>query len=402
MPINAENSEGQLQSFAAVNLTSTGDFAHRATGLLKKRFLASLHKIKLSFWLVVAAPTLISLVYFGVLASDIYVSESRFVIRSPSQPQKSGLGLLLGGVGFSNAGEELQAAQGYIESRDALKGLNVDGYAAQAWSRDEVSHIDRFNPFGLNGSSEDLYKFYKTKVSARYDPKTGIVTLNVRAFRPEDANRLNSKLLQQTEALINRLNDRGAEDLVKYAQRELDESRKAAVDASAELAKYRDAKRIIDPERQATVQLQMISKLQDELIGARMQLLQLTSAAKQNPQIPFLRVRIAGLEQAINQQISDIAGSDNSLSKAAAEFRQLQAQSEFAEKQLVLASAALQEARADARKQRAYLERIAQPSLPDDAVEPRRLRGVASTFVVALITWGILMMLIAGVREHQE
>ena len=51
---------------------------------------------------VVVLPTLLSAVYFGVLASNVYVSESSFVIRSPrSQGSLSGLGALLQGAGFS-------------------------------------------------------------------------------------------------------------------------------------------------------------------------------------------------------------------------------------------------------------------------------------------------------------
>ena len=48
------------------------------------------------FWLTVVVPTVLATLYFGFLASDVYVSESRYVVRSPEKPQKGGLGLLLG------------------------------------------------------------------------------------------------------------------------------------------------------------------------------------------------------------------------------------------------------------------------------------------------------------------
>jgi capsule polysaccharide export protein KpsE/RkpR len=146
----------------------------------------------------------------------------------------------------------------------------------------------------------------------------------------------------------------------------------------------------------------MISKLQDELIGARMQVLQLQSAAAQNPQIPLLRVRIRGLEKAIAEQLGEIAGNEGSLSEAAAQYQRLQLQREFADQQLGLALSALQEARNEARRQRAYVERVAQPSLPDAALEPRRWRGFFATLVISLVAWGILSMLLAGVREHRD
>lgn len=359
------------------------------------------HRIKPLFWFVVIIPTLLATLYFGFLAQDVFISESRFVVRSPDKPQRGGLGVLLGGAGFSSASEEVLAAQGFIDSRDGLKALNADGFARRAWGDDDVSILSRFNPLGWYGSFEDLYSFYRGKVHAEYNPETSITTLTVRAFSPRDAQAMNTRLLQRAEALVNELNERGSEDLVKYAEREVAEARQQASEATLALASYRNRAGVIDPERQATVQLQMISKLQDELIGARMQLLQLSAAAARNPQIPLLRLRVTGLEREIEKQLGQIAGNENSLSEAAAEFQRLQLQQEFANQQLALALSAQQEARNEARRQRAYVERVAQPSLPDDAREPRRLRGIFATFIVALLAWAIMTMLLAGIREHK-
>ena len=262
--------------------------------------------------------------------------------------------------------------------------------------------FDRFDPIGWSGSSEDLYQYYRGKVAAAYDAETGITTLTVRAFGASDARKLNERLLEKAEALVNQLNSRGTEDLVRYAEREVVEAKAQASSAAQELAAFRNRKGVIDPERQASVQLQMISKLQDELIGARLQLLQLSKAAPENPQIPLLRLRISGLQQAIDAELGAIAGGDGSLSETAAEYQRLQVQREFADQQLGLALAALQDARNEARRQRAYVERVAQPSLPDDALEPRRIRGIFATLLIGLVAWGILTMLLAGVREHRN
>ncbi|OYX92442.1 MAG: hypothetical protein B7Y74_12115, partial [Novosphingobium sp. 35-62-5] len=37
------------------------------------------------FLLAVILPTLLATLYFGFIASDVYISESRFVIKSPDQ-----------------------------------------------------------------------------------------------------------------------------------------------------------------------------------------------------------------------------------------------------------------------------------------------------------------------------
>ena len=359
-------------------------------------------KLGLLFWLAVVAPTALAVLYFGFFASDVYISESRYVVRSPEKPQKAGLGMLLGSAGFAAASEEVRAAQGFIQSRDALRAINKDEFARKAWGSGSVFIFDRFDPLGWSSSFEDLYKYYEGKIDAAYDTETGITVLTVRAFNPGEAQAINARLLQNAETLVNQLNQRGRTDLVRFAEQEVADAKKEAANAAQQLAAYRNRRGVIDPERQATVQLQMISKIQDELIGARMQLLQLTRAAGQNPQIPLLKVRIAGLEQAIKEELGEVAGSNGSLSAAAAEYQRLQVQREFADQQLGLSLAALQDARNEARRQGAYVERVAQPSLPDDALEPRRLRGILATFVIGLVAWGILTLLLAGVREHRN
>ena len=354
------------------------------------------------FWFVVLLPTAISVLYYGFIASDVYTSESQFVVRSPERPARNGLGVILASAGFSNASEEVRAAQGYIQSRDALRTLEADNLARKAWGSPEVSLFDRFNPLGWSGSFEELYRYYTGKVGIEFDSETGITRLTVRAFTPGDSQVINRRLLEQAEGLVNKLNERGQSDMIRNAEREVTEAQEQSRKAALELAGFRNQAGVIDPERQATVQLQMISKLQDELIGARMQLLQLSAVAAQNPQIPMLRVRIKGLERAIGEQLGQVAGGSRSLSAAAVQYQRLQLQREFADRQLAAALAASQEARNEGRRQRAYVERIAQPSLPDTAMGPRRLRGVLATLVVGLAAWGILVMLLAGVREHRS
>jgi capsular polysaccharide transport system permease protein len=74
----------------------------------------------------------------------------------------------------------------------------------------------------------------------------------------------------------------------------------------------------------------------------------------------------------------------------------------FADKQLAAAMTALETARSEAQRKQLYLERIVQPNLPDAPTEPSRVRNVLVIFVVALVVWGILSLLMAGIREHYE
>jgi capsular polysaccharide transport system permease protein len=352
------------------------------------------------FLLTVVVPTAFAILYFGLFASDVYVSESRFVVRSPDKPAASGLGVLLKSAGFSNAGDEIYAAHEYVRSRDALKELNRNDAVVRSYGNSAISIFNRFNPLGLGGSFEDLYDYYGGKVRVEYATTSAITTLTVRAFAPQDAQMFNRQLLERSEELVNRLNNRGRTDLIRFSTEEVVEAKMAAREAALSLARFRNARGIIDPEKQATLQLQMVSKLQDELIGARTQLQQLQAMAPENPQIPILEVRINSLSREIDEQLGLVAGNRRSLSATAAQYQRLELEREFADRRLAAAMNSLEEARNEARRKQAYVERIVQPSLPDEAQEPRRLRGILATLVLGLAAWAILKMLLAGIREH--
>jgi capsular polysaccharide transport system permease protein len=369
---------------------------------IKRDRWSMLRGVNRLFLITVVIPTSLACVYFGLLASDIYVSEAQFVVRSPDKPATSGLGILLKSVGFSNAGDEIFATQDYVVSRDALRALNRNGAVETAYTKPGISIFDRFNPLGTNGSFENLFDYYAGKVHIEHDATSSITTLSVKAFSAEDALRFNRQLLEQAEGLVNRLNTRGQSDLVEYAKRETEEAEQAGLRASRELGRYRDQRGVIDPEKQATVQLQMVSKLQDELIGARTQLSQLRALAPENPQIPLLETRIAALTREIGGALGQVTGARSSLSATAVRYQRLELEREFAARRLTAALTSLQEARNEARRQQAYVERIVQPSLPDEAELPRRWRGILATLVLGLIAYGVLTMLLAGIREHQD
>lgn len=353
------------------------------------------------FIVIVVVPTIISVIYFGLLASDVYVSEAKFVVRSPEKSTPTGLGMLLKGAGFSNAGDEIHAAQDFLVSRDALTQLNRKDAFKTAFTRPQISTFDRFDPIGSDGSFESLFKYYKSRIRVDYETASSITTLTVRAYTPQDAQKINEQLLRMAEAMVNRLSARGREDLIQFAAAEVEGAKVKARDAALALSAFRNANGLVDPEKQAAIQLQMISKLQDELIGAKTQIQELREYAPQSSQLSVLATRVQSLEREIDLQSGRIAGDRKSLAASAAQYQRVAMESQFADRQLASAMSSLQEAENEARRKQAYVERIVEPNRPDAALEPKRLRGIGTTFLMCFIIWGVLVMLMAGVREHR-
>ena len=355
------------------------------------------------FVATVVLPTVLAAIYYGLIASDIYISESRFVVRSPQRQMQTGLlSTFLQGSSFSHTQDDVYSVNDFILSRDALKELNDHLGLAKKFSSGSIDFLHRFPTLDWDDSFEALHRYYLNRVSVDYDSASSISTLRVSAFTAEDAYKINELLLGMSERLVNQLSERSRQDVIRYAAAEAKEAERQAKEAAVALAVYRDQNAILNPEQQSVIQLQLISKLQDELILTKTQLAQLRRFTPDNPQIPVLVNRLDTLQKEMDSELAKIAGTNGSLSNKAVAYERLELDREFADKQLAAALASLEAARNEAQRQQLYLERVVQPSLPDYPEEPRRVRSVLVVFVLGLIAWGILGLLLASVREHLD
>jgi capsular polysaccharide transport system permease protein len=356
----------------------------------------------------VLLPTALAVAYFGFYASDIYVTESTYVVRSPAQKSigQTGIGALISGAtglsGFAQAPDDVHAVSEYIMSRDALQKLNDRLDVRSAWGNTDIDLVQRFDPLGWDSSMEKLFEYYPRRVNILVDDKGGITTLTVSSFEAEHSAAINRLLLGEAERLVNVLNERGRTDLIRFAENEVALAEEKAKAAALAVSVFRNTQAVVDPEKQTMLHFEQIARLQEELIRTRGQLTQLRVFAPDSPHPPALEVQAQTLEREIEAETEKITGGEDSLASKAAEYQRLQLEREFADRQLAVAMAALESARSEAQRQQLYLETIDQPTLPDAPIQPRRLRGILTTFILSLFAWGILALLLAGVREHQH
>jgi capsular polysaccharide transport system permease protein len=315
------------------------------------------------FVLTVLVPTLLAGLYYGAVASDVFISESRFVVRSPQRPAQGGLGALLQGTVFSRSQDDTYSVHDYIRSRDALQELDSKLAFRKALSDPAIDRLSRFPALDFDASFEGFYKHYQKHVAIEYDSVSSISVLRVRAFTAEDAKKVNELLLEMSERLVNNLNIRSREDLIRVAQVEVRNAEERAKTAAEAVSGFRSDRGVFDPDRQSALQLQAVGRQREELLAAETQLAQLRQAP--------------GYERVVLEKT-------------------------FAERQLASALTALDSARNEAQRKQLYLERLVQPNRPDNALEPRRVRSILTVLVAGLLLWGVVSLVLASVREHTE
>ncbi len=359
-------------------------------------------RTNLILWCTVIIPTALAVLYYGVIASDVYISESRFVVRSPQRQAQTGLSTLLQGSGFSRSQDDTYSVHDFILSRDALKVLDDQLAVRKAYSSNTIDFIDRFPGLDWDDSFEAFHRYYRNHVTIDYDTVSSITILRVRAFTSADAKNVNDLLLKMGEGLVNNLNNRSRQDLIKTAELEVSVGEEKVKSAAVALAGFRNNQSVFDPDRQSTLQLQGVSKLQEELVATETQLTEIKRVSPNNPLVASLRNRVETLRKAISAETSKVAGAGGSLTSKSGAFERLSLEKVFAEKQLAASMAALESARSEALRKQLYLERLVQPNLPDKAVEPRRIRSIFMVVVLCLVAWGVISLLVASIKEHTD
>src|SRR3984957_4817299 len=110
--------------------------------------------------LTVIAPTCVAILYYGFFASDVFISESRFLVRSPQQPMQSGfVGELLQGSGITHSQDDTYSVHDYILSRDALRELDERLAVRKAFTSKQVDPINRFAGLFPDDSFEEFFRY---------------------------------------------------------------------------------------------------------------------------------------------------------------------------------------------------------------------------------------------------
>jgi len=357
---------------------------------------------RLWFIIFVILPTLLSATYYLFIASDQYVSESRFVIKTPNQRQAptTSLANLIQTTGMSFGLEQTREVLDYLNSRAAVGDISKNIDLKAVFENENADFLSRYPRPWKKDRFENLYGYYRGMVDASIDSDTNIAVVRVRAFTPEESYRINEGLLQLSEAMVNRLSDRAQRQSVSEADRHVVEAEQRLKKARVAMSRYRQSENLVDPNKQATGVLEISDHLIVEQTALQSQLELMTRVAPKNPMIPSIRRKIEANERAIASQYGRAVGTEGALAGKLPGYEQVAVEQEMATQNYKIAGAALEQARLEAQNQHFYLERISSPRAPDLSQYPRRIQMILTIGFASLCLYFVGWMLVVGILEH--
>lgn len=350
--------------------------------------------------LLILLPTILCAVYYFGIAADQYRSEARFIVRTPTKPDVRGGLTFLVQLGLVKSQDDAFIVQDYITSRDALQALAAKIPLKAMYARKSADFLARYPSLFYGQKEERFYRYFAQMVTVIHTDRTGITTLQADAFRPEDARLIVETLLSLSEALVNQINRRIQSDAIANGVAELERAQARVVSAQAAITEFRNRELIVDPQQSALALAELIAQLSAELGAVQAQIAELKSGTAGSPQISTLQRKAAALRGQIAEERAKITSDKGGLAMRIANYERLVLQREFANRMLGAAEAELVRARAEAARQLLYLERVVEPSLPDDATLPRRLRKVITVLVINVVLACLGWLVFTGVREH--
>ncbi len=376
--------------------------ANRVKSFLSKR------GVSISFFACVILPCVAWAIFASAYATPRYTSEFRAMVRTTES--MSGIGGIaqLFGVGGVNKGNEATAIVQFLRSREA-PSIVMQEFDLRAEFR--KGNIDYFSSLGPDNSIEALTRYWNKMSSVEYDKATGTIVVDVTTFDPNTSYRIASILLSASDKLVNEITDQVRSDSLKTASDEVSKAEQRLRDLLNQQQVLQDTVQMLDPQQAATANLTLIASLQQLISTKRAEIAaQRSRMADDAPSIianqrvltgleDELR-RISGLNTSLENPQVNALDQGSPISAVLGSFREVEAETRFAEQSYASALSSLEAARMEAARKQVYLATILPPRVPEEASFPRPGYDTLRVFSMALAVWLIGLMSFYAVREH--
>jgi len=339
--------------------------------------------------------------YWGVIATDRYVSEANIVLESPqiAAPTLSFESLF---TGSSSRSADMLLLRDYLLSVDILRDLeNTVGFKKH-YSDTNIDYFSRL--YDENAYMEELHEYFLSRVSVELDDYAQVLRIKVRAFSPEKAQHIAKFLLSKGEQQMNELGKRLADEQVRFLEQQIFVLNKRFEDTRKELLDYQNEQGLVSPAGTVESINAVVASLEAQLTELKAQKTTLISyQSETSPEVVRITTEINSLKEQIDLERARMAqSSGGALNVISSEYQTLELKTQFAQESYSAALAALESTRIEAARKLKQISILQKPTLPEYPVEPERMRNSIMFAVVVIFLTLITQMMILIVKEHRD
>ena len=350
-------------------------------------------------WALALVAAFVAIFYWSFLATERYVSEATVVLGSPEiAPTSFSFSSLLSGTGGSG---DLLLLREHLLSVDMLRKLDDELALREHYSQSSIDFLSRM---ATDASIESFHKHYLKHIEIIFDEYSAVLRVRVQAYSSEMAHAMASQLLTAGEAHMNDMGQRLAQEQLNFIDAQVATLSERLVSSREALLAFQNKHGLVSPSGTVESIFAIVSQLEGQLAlreaerkaGSRFQSNNAAEMIRLQSQIDALRQQI-DLEKARMAQ-----NSGDALNRLAAEYETIQLQARFALELYSNSLMALENTRVEAARKLKQISVLQQPTFPEYAVEPRRIRAIMIFLFFALSLAALVHLIMLVIRDHRD
>jgi len=351
-------------------------------------------------WALAGVLIVIAAIYWGLIATDRYVSRAHIVLESPEVNLSSmNISSLLSGTQGSG---DLLLLRDHLLSVTMLKKLQQDLDLRSHYSQ---QFIDRWSRLGsADVPIEHFHEYMLKHISVEFDEYSAILKIQVEAYDREMATNIVQALLDEGEQHMNRMGQRLAEEQVEFIDEQAKIAEQRLFDARERLLQFQNEKGLVAPTQTVQAIFSTVSQLQAQTaaLEARKKAL-LSYQSPQSPEVMRLSSEIRSLEEQIQLEQDKLAKqTGNALNQTSAEYETLQLRAEFALQLYTTTITALESTRIEAARKLKQVSILEFPTQPEYSTKPERMYNWVVFLLFTLFIAAIVHLARAIIRDHKH
>lgn len=347
--------------------------------------------------------SLLAALYWGLIASDRYVSEAHVVIQRTdlSSGQSMSFVSLLGNLGAGVQPEQL-LLRDHLLSVDMLKKLdaklNLRAHYSN-WRRDVLSRM-----WFENTALEWFHQHYLSRVSVEFDDYSGVLVIKTQGYDAKTAHAIATMLVEEGERFMNFMGHSLAQEQVTFLEKQVADMNKRVIQARQAVLSFQNQKGLVSPQGTAENLAAVVNRLESQRIELQTRLAAMLGyLMPTSPNVVEVNMQIAAVEKQIAQEKARLTSpNEATLNRTVEEFQRLELEAQFALDVYKTALVALETGRVEATRTLKKVSVLQSPFEPQHPVEPRRIYNTVVFILAALLIAGIMHLLAAIIRDHKD
>jgi capsular polysaccharide transport system permease protein len=374
--------------------TGFGQTAERLASWGRGRLAAAKLPKRRTFAAALLGATL-AVLYWGIVASDRYVSEAHVVIHRTSLDSSKD-------TGSASSMVEQYLLRDYLLSADMLSMLEAklklrEHYSN--WRRDPLSRM-----WFKNGPFEWFHNHYLSRVSVELDMSAYVLVIKAQGYDPETAHAITAMLVEEGERYMNSLGQRMAGEQVAYLEQQVAKLNERFIQDRSLVMGLQNRKGMVSPQSTAENIAGIIGRLEAQLaeLQTRQNAMQ-EYMMPDSPGIAELNMQIAAVEKQIAREKARLVSpSGQALNKTVEEYQRLQMTAELSTAVYKTALTALEQGRIEATRKLMQVFVLQSPTKPQYPLEPKRIYHIVLDILIISMIAGIWNLLAAIIRDHKD